>query len=90
MDQICVFLINIGYILVVEDVDKMLIYRSKSLSKKAKERLTKMIKKIMNFKDPAISDFCDDETEKDTKRVNELLKKLKRLEKEKSKGQTTA
>ena len=38
----------------------------------------------MKFNGSFISDFYDDETEEDSKRVDELLNKLKQLEKEKS------
>ncbi len=38
----------------------------------------------MKFKGSFISDFYDNETEEDTKSVDELLNKLKQLEKEKS------
>lgn len=82
-DDPTVFLINIGFILVDEGIDKMLIYRSKSLSPKSKKRLDKLKKKFQNYSSPSIHDYCEDETEEDSIKIENLLEKLRELEKSK-------
>ena len=75
------FLINIGYILVDDGINKMIIYRSDSLNDKSKNRLLKLIKKYERYHDSIINDAFEDESEEEHVRIRELIKKIRELEK---------